>query len=222
MPPINKPVTVPALDTAAEVTQIEPTESTREPARLIQIQQNGQSEPLLAAAKAEVGAELLATKPNEPIPVPDVEPAPEIKPVPETMPHPEAPAVNTTDPLPVQGDTSTPLNASPAGVPEAVTDVPPAGPQTTTQVPDPLHDTPPIPDRPLVDLPIDAAQKEAEKPNEVVRREADQAYLDSVIDGSERGESGRIGALFEAYEKDEPMLDKWREAVAAFTLRMKS
>ncbi|MFM0432395.1 hypothetical protein PQQ75_25515 [Paraburkholderia aspalathi] len=221
MPSVDKPE--PALDTAtSDVAQIEPTEANAAPAGLIQIQENGQSEPILGEAKAEVGAELLATKPNEPIEVPDVEPAPEIKPVPEAPPHAETPAVVEENPLPVQGDQSTPLDASPAGVPEAVTDVPPTGEATTTQVPDPLHDTPPVPEQAAVDIPLDPAQAEAEQPNEVVRREADQAYLDSVIDGSERGESGRIGALFEAYEADEPMLDKWREAVAAFTLRIKS
>ena len=221
MPSIDTPE--PVLDTAvAEVAQIEPTESGRESARLIQIQQNGQSERVLAAAKAEVGAELLATEPNQPIPVPDVEPAPEIKPVPETMPHPEAPAVTETNPLPVQGDPSTPFDASAAGVPQAVTDVPPIGPQTTTQVPDPLHDTPPMPARAVVDMPLDPAQKEADRPNEVVQREADRAYLDSVIDGSTRGESGRIGDLFQPYEMDAEMLDKWREAVSVFTQRMKS
>ncbi|CAN7646579.1 hypothetical protein [Paraburkholderia terricola] len=222
MPSIDKPVETAALDTAAsDLAQIEPTESNAAPAGLIQIQENGQSEPILGEAKAEVGAELLATKPNEPIEVPDVEPAPEIKPVPESSPQPETPAVAEENPLPVQG-ASVPLDASPAGVPEAVADVPPVAGPTTTQVPDPLHDTPPAPEQAAVDIPLDLAQLEAEQPNEVVRREADQAYLDSVIDGSERGESGRIGALFEAYEKDEPMLDKWREAVAAFTLRIKS
>lgn len=223
MPSVEKPVETAALDTAAsDVAQIEPTESNAAPAGLIQIQENGQSEPILGEAKAEVGAELLATTPNEPIPVPDVEPAPEIKPVPEAKPQPEMPTVIEENPLPVQGDTSAPLDASPAGVPETVTDVPPAGEPTAAQVPDPLHDTPPVPEQAAVDIPVDPAQVQAEQPNEVVRREADQAYLDSVIDGSERGESGRIGALFEAYEKDEPMLDKWREAVAAFTLRIKS
>ena len=223
MPSIDKPVETVVLDTAAiDVAQIEPTEANAAPAGLIQIQENGQSEPLLGEAKAEVGAELLATTPNEPIPVPDVEPAPEIKPVPEAAPQPETPAVAEANPLPVQGETSTPLESSPAGVPETVTDVPPVAGSTTTQVPDPLHDTPPAPEQAAVEIPLDPAQVEAEQPNEVVRREADQAYLDSVIDGSERGESGRIGALFEAYEKDEPMLDKWREAVAAFTLRIKS
>jgi len=44
------------------------------------------------------------------------------------------------------------------------------------------------PEQASVDIPIDPAQAQAEQPNEVVRREADQAYLDSVIDGSERGE----------------------------------
>jgi hypothetical protein len=221
MPSIDKPE--PALDTAAsEVAQIEPTESSREPARLIQIQQNGQSEPLLAAAKAEVGAELLAAQPNQPIPMPDVEPAPEIKPVPDTKPQPETPSVQEENPLPVTGDTAAPLDASAAGVPQAVKDVPPTGDATVAQVPDPLHDTPPAPEQAAVDMPIDPAQVQAGQPNEVVRREADQAYLDSVIDGSERGESGRIGALFETYEKDEPMIEKWRGAVAAFTSRMKS
>jgi hypothetical protein len=223
MPSIDKPVETVALDTAAsDIAQIEPTESNAAPAGLIQIQENGQSEPILGQAKAEVGAELLATTPNEPIPVPDVEPAPEIKPVPESMPQPETPTVNEENPLPVQGDTSAPLDASPAGVPESVTSVPPTGEPTAAQVPDPLHDTPPAPAQAAVDIPVDPAQVEAEQPNDVVRREADQAYLDSVIDGSERGESGRIGALFETYEKDEPMLDKWREAVAAFTVRIKS
>lgn len=223
MPSIDKPVETTALDTAvSEVAQLEPTESGAEPARLIQIQQNGQSDPILAEAKAEVAAELLAAEPNQPIPVPDVEPAPEIKPVPETPPAPEAPAVTEPNPLPVQGDPSTPLDASPAGVPETVTDVPPNGEPTTTQVPDPLHDTPPVAAQAAVDMPLDLAQVQAEQPNEVVRREADQAYLDSVIDGSERGESGRIGALFEAYEQDEPMLEKWREAVSVFTSRIKS
>ncbi|MFM0227864.1 defense against restriction DarA-related protein [Paraburkholderia dipogonis] len=222
MPSIDKPVETAALDTAAsDVAQIEPTESNAAPAGLIQIQENGQSEPILAEAKAEVGAELLATAPNEPIQVPDVEPAPEIKPVPESMPQPETPTVIEANPLPVQGDTSAPLDASPAAVPEVVADVPPTGEPTVAQVPDPLHDTPPPPEQAAVDIPVDPAQVEAEQPNEVVRREADQAYLDSVIDGSERGESARIGALFETYEKDEPMLDKWREAVAAFTLRIK-
>lgn len=223
MPSVDKPVETAALDTAtSDVAQIEPTEANAAPAGLIQIQENGQSARILGEAKAEVGAELLATTPNEPIEVPDVEPAPEIKPVPEAPPHAEAPAVAETNPLPVQGDTSNPLEASPAGVPETVTDVPPTGEPTTTQVPDPLHDTPPVPQQAAVDIPVDPAQLQAEQPNEVVRREADQAYLDSVIDGSERGESGRIGALFEAYETDEPMLDKWREAVAAFTSRIKS
>ena len=222
MPSIDKPVETAALDNAAEVAQIEPTEANAAPAGLIQIQENGQSEPILGEAKAEVGAELLATTPNEPIAVPDVEPAPEIKPVPEAPPQPETPAVAEADPLPVQGDPSTPLDASPAGVPEAVTDVPLAGEPTTTQVPDPLHDTPPVPEQDAIDIPADPAQIQAAQAPEAVRREADQAYLDSVIDGSERGESGRIGSLFEAYEKDEPMLDKWREAVAAFTLRIKS
>ncbi|MFM0060048.1 hypothetical protein PQR64_30895 [Paraburkholderia phytofirmans] len=223
MPSIDKPVETAALDTAAsDVAQIEPTESNAAPAGLIQIQENGQSEPILGEAKAEVGAELLATTPNEPITVPDVEPAPEIKPVPESMPQPETPTVIEENPLPVQGDTSAPLDASPAAVPEVVADVPPTGEPTVAQVPDPLHDTPPAPEQAAVDIPVDPAQVEAEQPNEVVRREADQAYLDSVIDGSERGESARIGALFETYEKDEPMLDKWREAVAAFTLRIKS
>ncbi|MFM0163823.1 hypothetical protein PQR39_25850 [Paraburkholderia sediminicola] len=223
MPSINKPVEALALDTASsDVAQIEPTEANAAPAALIQIQENGQSEPILAEAKAEVGAESLATKPNELIQVPDNDPAPEIKPVPESLPHPETPAVAEENLLPVQGDPSTPLDPSPAGVPETVTDVPPTGDPSTTQVPDPRHDTPPAPEGAAVDMPLDPAQAEAAQPNEVVRREADQAYLDSVIDGSERGESGRIGALFEAYEKDEPMLDKWREAVAAFTLRIKS
>ena len=223
MPSIDKPVETAALDTAAgDVAQIEPTEANAAPARLIQIQENGQSEPLLGEAKAEVGAELLTTRPNEPIQVPDVEPAPEIKPVPEALPQPEVPAVTEENPLPVVGDTATPLDASPAGVPEKVADVPSAREPVIEQVPDPLHDTPPVPEQAAVDIPVDPAQVEAEQPNEVVRREADQAYLDSVIDGSERGESGRIGALFEAYERDELMLDKWREAVAAFTLRMKS
>ncbi|MFM0405224.1 defense against restriction DarA-related protein [Paraburkholderia dipogonis] len=222
MPSIDKPVEAPVLDTAAEVAQIEPTEANAAPAGLLQIQENGQSAPILGAAKAEVGAELLAATPNAPIPVPDVEPAPEIKPVPEAAPQPEPPAVVEADPLPVQGDPSTPLEAAPAGVPEAVTNVPPEGAPTTTQVPDPLHDTPQRPEQGSVDMPLDPAQAAAEQPNEVVRREADQAYLDSVIDGSKRGESGRIGALFEAYEKDEPMLDKWREAVAVFTARIKS
>lgn len=223
MPSVDKPVETAALDTAtSDVAQIEPTEANAAPAGLIQIQENGQSEPILGEAKAEVGAELLATKPNEPIEVPDVEPAPEIKPVPEAPPHPETPAVTEENPLPVQGDPSTPLDATPAGVPQAVMDVPPTGEPTTTQVPDSRHDTPPKPEQAAVDIPLDPAQMQAEQLNEVVRREADQAYLDSVIDGSERGESGRISALFEAYEKDEPMLDKWREAVAAFTLRIKS
>lgn len=223
MPSINKPVETAVLDTAAsDVAQIEPTEANAAPAGLIQIQENGQSEPVLAEAKAEVGAESLATKPNELIQTPDNDPAPEIRPVPESLPHPETPAVAEANPLPVQGDPSTPLDLSPAGVPESVTDVPPTGDPTTTQVPDPRHDIPPVPEQAAVDMPLDPAQVQAEQPNEVVRREADQAYLDSVIDGSERGESGRIGALFEAYEKDEPMLDKWREAVAAFTSRIKS
>ncbi|MDQ7977146.1 hypothetical protein QYH69_07785 [Paraburkholderia sp. SARCC-3016] len=222
-PSIDKPVTTAALDTAvADVAQIEPTESGREDARLIQIQQNGQSEPILAEAKAEVGAELLATAPNQPIPVPDVEPAPEIKPVPDAPPIPETPEVQEPNPLPVNGDTSTPLDASAAGVPQAVEDVPPTGIEPVEQVPDPLHDTPPPAQQAAVDMPIDAAQSQSENPPEAVRREADQAYLDSVIDGSERGESGRIGALFETYEKDEPMLEKWRAAVGAFTARMKS
>lgn len=223
MPSIDKPVEAPALDTAVtDVAKIEPTEANAAPAGLIQIQENGQSARILGAAKAEVGAELLATTPNEPIEVPDVEPAPEIKPVPEALPQPETPAVIEDNPLPVQGDPSTPLDASSAEVPQVVTDVPPAGEPTTTQVPDPLHDTPPAPAQAAVDIPADPAQVEAAQAPEAVRREADQAYLDSVIDGSERGESGRIGSLFEAYEKDEPMLDKWREAVAAFTLRIKS
>jgi hypothetical protein len=221
MPSIDKPE--PALDTATtEVALIEPTESNAAPAGLIQIQENGQSEPILAEAKAEVGAEMLVTKPNEPIVVVDVEPAPEIKPVPAAPPAPETPSVVESDPLPVSGDTSTPLDASAVDAPQAVKDVPKAGDATTTQVSDPLHDTPPVPEQAAVDIPLDPAQAQAEKPNEVVQREADQAYLDSVIDGSERGESGRIGALFESYEKDGPMLDKWREAVTAFTARMKS
>ncbi|CAE6901298.1 hypothetical protein [Paraburkholderia domus] len=223
MPSIDKPVEAPALDTAVtDVAKIEPTEANAAPAGLIQIQENGQSARLLGAAKAEVGAELLATTPNEPIEVPDVEPAPEIKPVPEAPPQPETSAVIEENPLPVQGDPSTPLDASSAEVPQTVTDVPPAGEPTTTQVPDPLHDTPPAPEQAAIDIPADPAQVEAAQAPEAVRREADQAYLDSVIDGSERGESGRIGALFPAYEGDELMLDKWREAVAAFTLRIKS
>jgi hypothetical protein len=225
MPSIDKPVIegAPALDNAvAEVAQIEPTESSTATGTLIQIQENGQSQPILAAAKAEAGAEMLATEPNLPIEVVGVEQPPELKPVPEGKPAPETPAVHEADPLPVVGDTSNPLDASPMDVPTVAAPPPAAAEPTTEQVPDPLHDTPPPAEQAAVDIPLDPAQVQAEKPTEVVRREADQAYLDSVIDGSDKGEAGRLGALFENYVRDDEISGKWREAVAAFTERMRS
>lgn len=201
------------LDNVIET--IEPTES-REGAGLIQIQQNGQSEKILAAAKAIVGAAALVTEPNLPLSAeaaPSV-PEPTITPVADPMPHAEA-NPNTPPATGGQDDGTVLLD-----VPTDSVQVDPATVPSTEQVPDPLHDTPPPAALADVNIPATPAQIEAAAPNPVVQREADAAYLDSVIDGAEHGDSVRLGQLFTVYVADDPMQGKWRDAVTAYTKRI--